>query len=267
VILLLDIGNTRIKWAQTLDGVLTPQQSLMHRDVAPEVWTKQLFRERFRPTRLLVSNVAGEDMAATIRREAERSWHVAPEFAATTASAAGVTHAYAKPALHGVDRWLAVIAARHMSSNAACVIDAGTAVTIDAVDGRGLHLGGVIIPGIRMMVDSLLVRTSELGSKARSSGPRAALARKAMMFSTDTAQSIESGAVFAIAAAADRGVAELARVVADDRPNVYLTGGDAERIRAVMRTEAELVPDLVLRGLAVWGGSIAGSGVRVQSRS
>jgi type III pantothenate kinase len=88
-----------------------------------------------------------------------------------------------------------------------------------------------------------------------------------MMFSTDTAQSIESGAVFAIAAAADRGVAELARVVADDRPNVYLTGGDAERIRAVMRTEAELVPDLVLRGLAVWGGSIAGSGVRVQSRS
>jgi type III pantothenate kinase len=267
MILLLDIGNTRIKWAQALNGALTPQQSLMHREVAAEAWTRQLFRERFRPTRLLVSNVAGEEMAAIIRREAERSWHVSPEFAAASANAAGVTHAYAQPAFHGVDRWLAVIAAHHMVSNAACVIDAGTAVTIDAVDARGLHLGGVIIPGIKMMVDSLLTRTSDLGARSRGSRPGATTRGKTGMFASDTAQSIENGALFAIAAAADRGVTELMRAVRGDRPNVYLTGGDAERIRAVMTTDAEVIPDLVLRGLAAWGGCAAGPGASVQSRS
>lgn len=267
MILLLDIGNTRIKWAQALDGALTPQQSLIHREVATDTWTRQLFRERFRPARLLVSNVAGEEMAATIRREAERNWHVTPEFAATTASAAGVTNAYRQPAFHGVDRWLALIAARHSTANAACVIDAGTAVTIDAMNGRGLHLGGVIIPGIRMMVDSLLSRTSDLGSKSRGAGPRPAGHGKTGMFASDTAQGIENGALFAVAAAADRGVTELTREVGGERPDVYLTGGDAERIRGVMTTQAEVVPDLVLRGLAVWGGCAAGSGASVQSRS
>jgi type III pantothenate kinase len=266
MILLLDIGNTRIKWAQALNGTLTPQQSLLHRDVATATWTKQLFRERFRPARLLVSNVAGDDMAATIRSEAERNWHVRPEFATTSASAAGVTHAYRQPSSHGVDRWLAVIAARHMTASAACVIDAGTAVTIDVVDARGLHLGGVIIPGIRMMVDSLLTRTSDIGRKARGAAARVMTRKQLGMFASDTAQGIENGALFAIAAAADRGVEELARAMKGDRPGVYLTGGDAERIRALMMTDAQVVPDLVLRGLAVWGGCVAEAGARVQSR-
>lgn len=265
MILLLDIGNTRIKWAQILEGALTPQQSLLHRDVATEVWTRQLFRERFRPVRLLVANVAGDEMAATIRREAERHWQVTPEFAATAASAAGVTHAYAQPSSHGVDRWLALVAARQMTTGAACVIAAGTAVAIDALDGRGLHLGGVIVPGIRMMVDSLIARTSDLGNKSRTPKPRAPI-REAGMFANSTAQAIENGALFAIAAAADRAVAELARAVHDDRPQVYLTGGDAERIRCAMTTVVEVVPDLVLRGLAVWGGASAGPASRVQSR-
>jgi type III pantothenate kinase len=266
MILLLDIGNTRIKWAQALDATLTPQQSLMHRDAAPETWTRQLFRERFRPVRLLVANVAGEEMAAIIRREAQRNWQVSPEFAATTASAAGVTNAYPQPASHGVDRWLTLLAARHMTANAACVIDAGTAVTIDAMNARGLHLGGVIIPGIRMMVESLVARTSDLGSKSRKAAPRTVDQGKGM-FANDTAGAIESGALFAIAAAADRGVAELLREAPGDRPSVYLTGGDAERIRAVMTTAAEVIPDLVLRGLAVWGGCAASPRASVQSRS
>lgn len=264
MILLLDVGNTRIKWAQILDGALTPQQSILHREVAPEVWSRQLFRERFRPARLLVSSVAGTEMAARIRQEAERHWHVTPEFAATAASGAGVTNAYPQPASHGVDRWLALIAARSMTSSAACVIDAGTAVTIDAVDSRGLHLGGAIIPGIRMMVEALLARTSDLGSKSRAAkhGPTV---RRTGMFANNTAQAIENGALFAVAAAADRGVAELARAARSDA-QVYVTGGDAERIRPVMTTPAQIVPDLVLRGLAVWGSCAAAPAARVESR-
>jgi len=267
MILLLDIGNTRIKWAQMLNGALTPQQSILHREVAQDVWIKQLFRERFRPARLLVCSVAGAEMLATIRREAERHWQVSPEIAITTASAGGVTNAYPQPSSHGVDRWLALLAARQMTTTAACVIDAGTAVTIDALDARGLHLGGVIIPGIRMMVGALVERTSDLGPKSRASSRTPGAGSRAGMFANTTAQAIENGALFALAAAADRGVAELARLTHTERPQVYLTGGDAERIRSAMTTPADFIPDLVLRGLAVWGGCAGERTPGVESRA
>lgn len=267
MILLLDIGNTRIKWSQVLDGALTPQQSILHRDVAATTWMKQLFRERFRPARLLVSNVAGTEMLATIRREAERRWQITPEVATTTATAAGVTNAYPQPSSHGVDRWLTLLAARQMTSTAACVIDAGTAVTIDVLDAQGLHLGGVIIPGIRMMVGALVDRTSDLGHKSLVPARASTIGARPGMFANTTAQAIENGALFALAAAADRGVAELARHTHAERPLVYLTGGDAERIRTAMTTPAEVVPDLVLRGLAVWGGCAGERAPGVESRA
>jgi type III pantothenate kinase len=267
MILLLDIGNTRIKWSQVLDGTLTPQQSILHRDVVAATWIKQLFRERFRPARLLVSNVAGTEMLATIHREAERWWQIAPEVATTTATAGGVTNAYSQPSSHGVDRWLTLIAARQMTSTAACIIDAGTAVTIDALDAQGLHLGGVIIPGIRMMMGALVDRTSDLGHKSLVSARSSTIGSRPAMFANTTAHAIESGALFALAAAADRGVAELARQTHTERPQVYLTGGDAERIRTAMTTPAEVVPDLVLRGLAVWGGCAGEHAPGVESRA
>ena len=252
MILLLDIGNTRVKWAQLLDGSLTPQQSFLHRDVAPDEWIKQLFRERFRPKRLLVANVAGAGMEATIRSEAQRVWQLTAEFATSQAHACEVTNAYPQPPSLGVDRWLALIAARHLGPGWACVIDAGTALTIDALDPAGLHLGGLIIPGSRMMVDALLDQTSDIARKAREfAGQVAGMIAEKTAFANNTAQAVASGAAYALAAAADRAVADLTRGAGGATPRVYLTGGDAEQLKRAMTSLAEVVPDLVLRGLAV----------------
>jgi type III pantothenate kinase len=251
MILLLDIGNTRIKWAQLMDGALTPQQTILHRDVATDVWTKQLFRERFRPARLLVASVAGDDMVATVRSEAKKHWNITPEFATSTGLAGGVTNAYAEPSTLGVDRWLAVIAAREQASGAACVIDAGTAMTIDVVSAEGLHVGGMILPGVQMMVDSLLQRTGEIAGNARRSRAKAsAEPRPGNVFASNTGQAILNGALLAVAAAADRAVAEAATAL-QSTPRALMTGGDAERVVRMMQTRPEIVPDLVLRGLAV----------------
>lgn len=251
MILLLDVGNTRIKWSQLLDGALTPQQTLLHKGVAPEVWTRQLFRERFRPSRLFVASVAGADMAATIRREAEKLWKVKAEFATTTSIAGGVTNAYPDPSALGVDRWLAVIAGREVAGGAACVIDAGTAVTIDVVGADGLHAGGIILPGVQMMMDSLLDRTSDIARKARK-GLSAPSAEKALssVFANHTAQAVLNGALLALASAADRAATEASRTL-NATPKVLITGGDAERLTRLMQTRTEIVPDLVLRGLAI----------------
>jgi type III pantothenate kinase len=251
MILLLDVGNSRIKWAQLTDGALTPQQALVHEGLPAKEWKEKLFRERFRPTRVLVSNVAGADMAAMIRDEAERKWQVTPEFAASTALASGVTNAYANPTSLGVDRWLAVIAAYHLVG-AACVIDAGTAVTVDVVNARGLHLGGLILPGIDMMMNSLLDRTSDLAHKARKRPASSTTDASAavQMFATNTASAIANGALVGIAAAADRAADEAIRQCGGSA-KVLLTGGDAPRLARAMQTPADMVPELVLRGLAL----------------
>jgi type III pantothenate kinase len=252
MILLLDIGNTCIKWAQLLDGRLTPQQSLVHRDVEPQVWMKELFRERFRPSRLLVANVAGSQMQQRIAQEARRLWQIETQFASTAAFAAGVTHAYREVSSHGVDRWLAVIAAYRLAGGAACVIDAGTAATIDGVDSKGLHLGGLILPGVRMMIDSLLNKTGDIAKRARALPGTVGtdISGSGTLFATATAQAVATGAVLAIAAASDRAIAEVAKRTGAS-PKVYLTGGDAPSIARAMQTSAEQVPDLVLQGLSL----------------
>ena len=88
-----------------------------------------------------------------------------PEFASSTDTAAGVRNGYSNPAQLGVDRWLAVIGAFHRHRDACCVVDAGTALTIDGVDATGQHLGGFIVPGPRLMVESLLTGTSDLADR------------------------------------------------------------------------------------------------------
>lgn len=251
MILLIDVGNTRVKWAQLLDGNLTPQQALTHKGLDPKQWLNKLFRERFRPKRVLVANVAGADMTALIRSEAEHKWQVTPEFASSTPIAAGVTNAYADASALGVDRWLAVIAAHDMGG-AACVIDAGTAVTIDVVNAQGLHLGGLIIPGIDMMMSALLDRTSDIAQKARSRPAAAKTDATAavQIFTGSTGGAVANGALVALAATADRAATEAARQCGG-AVRLLLTGGDAERLARAIQTKSELVSDLVLRGLAV----------------
>ncbi len=251
MILLLDVGNTRIKWAQLVDTEVTPQHALVHQGVPAREWLDRLFRERFRPARVLIASVAGTQMTELLRTEAERKWQIAPEFATSTAVAGGVTNAYAEASALGVDRWLAVIAA-HQIAGAACVIDAGTAVTVDVVDARGLHLGGLIVPGIEMMMSSLLDRTSEIAQKARKrpGSARTDATTAVQMFATNTAAAVANGALVTLAAAADRAATEAIRQCGGSA-RVLLTGGDAERLARAMQTKCEVVPDLVLRGLAV----------------
>ena len=73
---------------------------------------------------------------------------------------AGVTNQYADLQSLGVDRWLAMLAAFRQGGGGACVVvDGGSALTVDVVDGAGLHRGGYIVPGQSMMRDSLVSNT------------------------------------------------------------------------------------------------------------
>ncbi len=240
--LLVDIGNSRVKWAGLSEGRLSPQSAADGRTWGEANWRREI--ERIRPIRVLAASVgaaqARDALIAATRRVTGRD----PEFVTSTAQAAGVRNGYANPAQLGVDRWLAVIGAFHRYRAACCVVDAGTALTIDGVDGGGAHLGGFIVPGPRLMVDSLFDGTSELAERWTWS---AAPDRTA--FPANTRDAIEHGCLMALAELIDGASARLIALYGE-RPQLVLTGGAAPLIVPWLAESAELVPDLVLQGLA-----------------
>jgi len=127
-----------------------------------------------------------------------------------------------------------------------CVVGIGTAMTIDLLAGDGRHRGGAIIPAPALMVDTLLTRTHGIHRRAR--GGRAGGGAK--LFARSTRAGLVQGARYAAAALIDRAVEE-AWALLGRKPLVVLTGGQAGAIRTLLRSSCVVVPDLVLRGLAV----------------
>jgi type III pantothenate kinase len=245
MILVIDVGNTRLKWAWLTSTGLSDQQAIVYRDAKPGMWTTALFETGQKPVRVLVSNVAGPSMAKTLVNLAKKRFGVAVEFVGAVPEFQGLTNGYLDPSLLGADRWLALIAAWTTARSALCVVDAGTAVKVDSIDSDGQHLGGLIVPGIHMMREALIKSTSDIARAVEQSTPS-----MAGVLANNTIGAVSRGAVFALAGMADR-AAEVVENSTGVKPRLFITGGDAGMISGSMRSQGEIVPDLVLRGLAV----------------
>jgi type III pantothenate kinase len=203
-------------------------------------------------TRVVVANVAGERLGERFRTVVSASTNAVVEFVTTTEHRFGVRCAYADPSRLGVDRWVAVLAALRAATGAACVIDVGTAVTFDAVDATGSHLGGLILPGQRLLATALDRHTSDIGATA----PARAVPRALDLLGKDTDTAVGHGAMLALAAALDRAVRTVAQAIGT-QPAVFLTGGDAERLHGWLETTVQFRADLVLEGLALFAAEPA----------
>lgn len=245
---LVDIGNTRIKWATLADGRLVNRGSAVHRD-ALDAAIGAFAAALPERARIIAANVAGAPMARRLEALVATLPGASLELVATSAERFGVRCAYSDPSKLGVDRWIAVLAAHHAANAAACVIDAGTAVTFDAVAGDGAHLGGLILPGADLLAAALDRNTSDIGRTA----PAPAVARGLELLGRNTDAAVGHGAWLALAAALDRAVSTVARALSAT-PAVYLTGGDAVALHGWLETRVELRADLVLEGLALFAG-------------
>jgi type III pantothenate kinase len=241
--LLIDIGNTRIKWALLDQGELAHQNAIAHAALTQDA-LDAAFAAIPRPERMLVSNVAGEHVADLVREAARSRWSVAPTFVESTAEAAGVRNAYPDVWRLGVDRWVGIIGAHSIYRRAVCVLGIGTAATIDGVDASGQHLGGLIVPGPDLMVSSLLERTNGIAQRATAGSIDDGL------FANNTLGAIHQGSLHALAALAERAVAAM-ETQFKAKPQLVITGGRAADIAALIAQPHVIVPDLVLRGLAV----------------
>lgn len=239
--LLVDIGNTRVKWAQAQGRELSGHGAAMHVGQPPSQIWPAVWSDMPRPRRVVVSNVAGAAIAESLREYCQRQFRLAPEFVTPLPKAAGVTNGYADPAQLGADRWAAVIGAFNRYGGPIAVIGCGTALTMDTVSREGRHLGGLIAPGLGVMQRAL--------SEAAPLLPAAAGGESAL-FAHDTRSAVTNGIRYAASGFIERVVAEV-RAQQGMEIGVLLTGGDAETLQSWMRERFTLAPHLVLDGLAV----------------
>ena len=229
MILCLDAGNTRLKCGLFDGNGWRMQGALNYQafdDLVAELPTK--------PTRIIACNVAGEAIRRRIEELAD-SLDLPLYWLASSAAACGVSNGYDSPEQLGADRWAALIAARAQHAGPCVVVMAGTATTIDAIDGDGRFCGGLILPGLSLMRAALAGNTAALPHAAGHYQP----------LPTNTDDAIISGAIHATLGAIERIHAAL-----DDNALCLLSGGAAAELAPYMRPPTRLIDNLVLEGLA-----------------
>lgn len=243
-VLLLDVGNTRIKWARLTKGRLLRPRAAVHSHWRAADYRRLLSGVR-PPERILVASVAGPEVRRALTAAA-RGAGVPIRFVRVAARGGGLSVGYPEPWRLGVDRYAALAGAVHLFSGIPLLIaGVGTALTLDLVSGAGHHFGGAIIPGPALMVETLLTATHGIRRRARGGGHA-----DAGLFARSTRDAILAGSRYAAAALIDRAVAEAGGRVGR-RPLAVLCGGGAEEVRPLLHSYSVGVADLVLRGLAV----------------
>lgn len=263
--LLVDMGNTRLKWILVDPGWILVDPGWLLIDISraevqernlrsggalqrgvdltrqlDEAWSKLVV-----PQRVVVASVAGAEAQHDLQTWVHHHWPAARlHYVVATAAQLGVKNSYYEPAHLGSDRWAALIGARQRVTGPVCVVDCGTAITLDALDAAGEFVGGVILPGIALARQALLARAAGIASTDGDGST---------CFAHSTADGVAAGTLYGAAGAVERIVTEFGLRLGKDM-RVLLTGGDAPHLRrhlhARLAYDMEEVPDLVLQGLA-----------------
>ncbi len=260
--LLVDAGNTSIKWA-VLEGRAPAASGALGRwrqagacvreqvERLAAAW-RGIAQANAAVTRVLVSNVAGAVLGEQLERQVRQAFGAAVrlQWFASLPALADVRNAYRDPAQLGCDRFAAAIGAHALfPARPLIVVHCGTATTIDALTADGVFLGGMILPGLELMARALASNTAQLPQAA----PQMAALDK---FADNTLDAIVSGCIAAQVGAIEHALALHARVQADGAPRCVLAGGAAAWIAPHLAAPCERVENLVLIGLqvAAWEG-------------
>lgn len=230
--LLMDAGNSRLKWAVVEAGQWRAQGASEYAD-----WSA-LEAQLTAGTDCFIASVANtvheQQLAALLEAAGLGATWMTAE-----AGFAEVKNTYLNPRQLGVDRWMGLIAARRRTRESVLVVSVGTAMTVDALSADGVFVGGVIVPGVRLMRQALQQGTARVADAAG----------HWQAFPRTTADAVESGIVAALCGAIQLQHARLAEAAGTTAPHCLLTGGDAGVLLPHLAVPTEHVPALVLEGI------------------
>lgn len=235
MIVAIDAGNTRTKWA-----ILDSSGEFLQQGTVENVQIHTLInviQQWHGCRRMVVSNVAGAAVADQLQSICD-GLNLPQMTIQATASACGVTNRYTQPAQLGSDRWATLVAAWNRYHESCVIATAGTALTVDVLSSHGEFLGGLIVPGWRLMQSALTSGTVGL----------AALEGQLQHFPTNTGDAMCSGAWQAMAGAVEK-MCDLLQSREASPPRCLLSGGDASGLHVALSRPAEITHNLVLKGL------------------
>ena len=238
--LLIDLGNTRLKWSLWGDGRRSMGGVFSHADTSLEAALSNNWTALPKPEAILVASVVKNAQEQELTRLLESHFDQAAEFVRSPANALGVRNAYAEPELLGVDRFLGMATVHKASPRAQILLSCGTALTLDALTSTGQHLGGLIAPSPTLMRKALGISTARVGEQVG----------KIVEIADNTADAAWSGCVLSTVALIERFRNEVSRRLGAQVAIIGDGGGLDEWLALV--PDVERGRDLVLRGLALW---------------
>lgn len=245
-VLLIDIGNSRVKWAITHADSLQEGAAFSVTATLPEGLLSSLWQDLSPPDAVWIANVARAEVVDTISAWLHQHWSCPIYHARSEAQAFDVFNAYQKPEKLGVDRWLSLLAVRQICSGSVCMVSCGTALTVDVMNAEGIHLGGVISPGLGLMTNALMGGTEglkHLGLSFRDFARMDQCDDVDSFLGQTTATGVARGCLFACTGL----VWQIHRRFPQSR--LILTGGDAELLARNLDLSCQIEPRLVLQGL------------------
>lgn len=241
MILDVDVGNTRLKWRllgadrKHIDAGISQASVDFLRDIKKTFDSLAVVR---------VACVSRQAIVEDIRKVVAELWSITPKIAVTQKKYAGLEVAYQDPSRLGVDRWLAMLAAYSEAGQAVCVIDCGSAITVDLVNACGKHRGGYIVPGLAMQRTSLLSSTKQIRLDKTVEKPLSGWGRS-------TEEAVENGLLRQACSFIDDIVNELNG--SEKPPVFFITGGDGQQFLSLIShgERFKFNSDLVMDGLEV----------------
>ena len=258
--LLIDAGNTCLKWA-ILDGqFLSEQQRCFYSKKTATKQFSDLLEELFEKQNVSISDII---MVSVLGDMFNQQAHKTALYYCSSFShiqsievLVGVKNAYDDPSKLGADRFVGLIAAYHLSNKrqekkkACIIVDSGTATTIDAVDAQGQHLGGLILPGLDLCSRSLLKNTQQLPLWGAADSSKDL---KCNLFSTNTSDAIYTASILGLSGAIEHISLKMEDEIKSKEGSVqvdkYLCGGSTQEIFPYLNSDFQPQEDLIMLGL------------------
>ncbi len=242
--LLIDLGNSFIKWGIKENTDLTFGNAFPHKVDSLDQSIEEFWGRLKKPDRVVIANVAGVELGAKLNDWFIRKWQIKPDFVEPQIESFGVRNGYDDALQLGVDRWVGLVGLRHHYELPACLVDCGTAITLDFLDLDGVHGGGLIMPGLPLMERSLLEGTYGIETFDGETG---------QCLGKNTTEGIANGIRCAAAGFVELGFRDLIPKC-KSQLNLILTGGDGQAIAERVSVSSVYDPRLIVKGLAVVAG-------------
>ncbi|MBC6427950.1 MAG: type III pantothenate kinase [Cellvibrionales bacterium] len=239
----IDAGNSAVKWRLRAAGATLAAGRVAHADFAQCM--AALAQEQNLGDCAWAVSVAGAAIEQKIRDALREVGVPQVKFAQVARQRAGVRCAYEDLSCLGPDRWLAVLAAATEHAGPLLVVDCGTALTLDLVSADKQHCGGFILPGWALLAAAL-----QRGTAIPTAHIPADFAPLAIAPGCSTNDAVGMGRLLGLTAAIEQ-AAQQHRQREQAEVRIIMTGGDAERLRSLLRGDTVFRPDLVLDGLAI----------------